>query len=83
MGPGRVGLNGCNNRPPLVATRCVQDGWNVDQTRHMVLIPTKLEDVCEYTHSEAGQKDKGCAGCRLQDKSIAAQTVSIASVVTP
>jgi hypothetical protein len=66
----------------MVSTRCVQDGWNVDQTRHMVLIPTKLEDGCQYTLSGIGQMDKGCVGCRLQDKSLAAQTVSIAQVVT-
>jgi hypothetical protein len=66
--------NGCHNRPPLVETRCVQDGWRIDGTRHRVLIPTKLQDGCQYTLSALGQSDKGCVGCR--HKSITTQKVS-------
>ena len=63
-------MNGCLNRPPLVEHRMCQDGWNVDGTRHMEMVRTRLTDECCYTHSELGQKDSGCVGCRHRVESV-------------
>lgn len=64
--------NGCHNRPPLGASRVVQNGWahlpGVDllhpRVEALAVVPHAMTVDCQYTHSEAGRVDQGCAGCR-------------------
>lgn len=66
-------MNGCHNREPFKAEMTVQDGWNnriADIYHHeprrpvMVDVPFRMAPDCRYTHTELGQADKGCDGCR-------------------
>lgn len=55
---------GCYNRNPFAKTVTVQDGWRkVDGVRHMVRIENQMKKDCQYTHTELGKTDQGCAGC--------------------
>lgn len=59
-------MNGCFNRPPYLATLPAQDGFYMDgytRTPRMVAMPFRMEKSCQYTLSDLGKADKGCAGC--------------------
>lgn len=60
-------LNGCHNRAPLRRTIVVQDGWFMDgvtRVPKMVAVPDPMTKDCHYTHTNLGQADTGCEGCR-------------------
>lgn len=65
---------GCHNRAPLRDTVEVQVGWHKVMrdmntyavTRHpdMAAIPQPMTKTCQYTHTDLGQVDARCAGCK-------------------
>lgn len=64
-------MYGCYNREPLKNAVVVQDGWfgtEVNDEETLLPIITILPDLmtkhCNYTHTELGQADKGCVGCK-------------------
>lgn len=60
-------LNGCHNRPAYVSGSPAQDGWWVDgdtRVARMTYVPFRMQRACQYTHTELGQKDTGCTGCK-------------------
>lgn len=67
-------MNGCHDRAPFKAEMHVQDGWSASAyentraitTRSQVVkpVPFRMAADCRYTHSDLGQADKGCTGCR-------------------
>ena len=65
-------LNRCHNRRPFVPTVEVQDGWIrtsmrldvVSRVGRVVEVPCRMTPDCQYTHTDLGQADKGCAGCK-------------------
>ena len=72
-------LNGCHDRKPFVRSTRVQDGW-IDmrdgagfpsRVAHMVDVPFRMTPECQYTHTDLGQADKGCAGCKHRVEGVA------------
>lgn len=68
-------MSGCHNRAPFKPEMHVQDGWlhrvvqagdqlALERTARMVDVPFRMAADCRYTHSDLGQADKGCNGCR-------------------
>lgn len=64
-------MYGCYNREPLKDKVWVQDGWfdteiNGEHTiaPAVVMLPDPMTKHCNYTHTELGQADKGCVGCK-------------------
>lgn len=58
---------GCHNRKPLRDRRWVQDGWEVrgrSREPKVITIPDPMTKDCQYTHTELGQADPKCAGCK-------------------
>lgn len=58
----------CFNRPPFRETFHAQDGWfhrEGADTRlpKIVNIPFRMSKQCEYSLSDLGKADAGCAGC--------------------
>ncbi len=59
--------NGCFNRPPFRTVMPAQDGWYLDgttRTPRLVAIAHRMAQECQYTHTDLGQADAGCAGCK-------------------
>lgn len=54
-------MNGCHNREPFRESLVVQDGWNVDGTRHTKVIPFVMSEDCQHDRRAT---DKGCDGCK-------------------
>jgi len=63
--------NGCFDRAPLKAHRARDGYWCDGQalTIKAVTIPQTMSKDCRYTHSELGQKDAGCDGCKWKTES--------------
>lgn len=73
--------NGCHNRAPYRETSRVQDGSTDYMTNdaepptavyvlpRIVEIPFRMSRECNYTHTELGQRDERCAGCRWRHES--------------
>ena len=64
---GQPKKNGCHNRAPYKSFLPVQDGWYMDghsRTPRMVSVPFRMDPNCNYTHTELGQADARCLGCR-------------------
>ena len=60
-------MTGCHNRPPFRAVLPVQDGWFLDgttRTPRMVPWVIRAKPDCQYTLSDLGRIDAGCAGCK-------------------
>ncbi len=58
---------GCKNRAPYKSVVPVQDGYYLDghtSAPRMVAMPVRGSTTCQYTHSELGQVDQGCTGCK-------------------
>ena len=60
---------GCHNREPLKATSVVPAGWTTMTYPHTeVRVVERIHDPmtkdCQYTHSELGQADAKCDGCK-------------------
>jgi len=63
---------GCFNREPFDTSTTVQDGWHLvawgadgfTRTPNMVEVPFRMEPTCQFTHTELGQADKRCDGCK-------------------
>lgn len=58
---------GCMNRPAFRAVQPVQDGYYADgttRTPRMADVRFVMSPTCQYTLSELGQADTGCAGCK-------------------
>jgi hypothetical protein len=66
---------GCHNREPLRAERPVQNGWTPLGKRQMAIIPDPMTKDCQYTHTELGQVDPRCAGCRWKFTGAEVQTL--------
>lgn len=57
----------CHNRPPYRSSNPMQAGWFMDgvsRTPRMVAVPFRMSPLCNYTHTELGQADERCTGCR-------------------
>jgi hypothetical protein len=57
----------CHNRAPFLSSIPVADGFYMDgytRTPRMVPMPFRMEPGCQYTHSNLGQADKACTGCK-------------------
>ena len=64
-------MNGCHNRADYKPSYWVQDGYYKSEPGmpparipRMVEVPFTMSPDCQYTHTELGRKDAGCAGCR-------------------
>lgn len=58
---------GCHNRAEFRAVLPVQDGWWLDgKTRvpKMHGVPFRMARECHYTHTDLGQADARCTGCK-------------------
>lgn len=58
---------GCHNRAPFRTVQPMQAGWYVDgftRTPRMEAVPFRMNPACQYTHTELGQADARCAGCK-------------------
>lgn len=56
---------GCHNREPLRDTAVVWDGRHpVNWTPYVKGVPVPMSKDCRYTHSDLGQKDAKCDGCK-------------------
>lgn len=66
---------GCHNRAPLRHEREVQDGWTADGRRVLRVIPDPMTKDCQYTHTDLGQADPGCVGCRWKFTGAEVQTL--------
>lgn len=67
-----VPRNGCHNRAPYRESVPVQDGWFMDgvtRAPRMVASKFRMSPDCNYTHTELGQRDERCAGCRWRHES--------------
>lgn len=70
---------GCFDRPPFRTTVPMQDGWRTTNftreggTREPVMVsaPFVMEPACQYTHTELGQADPRCAGCKWKTEAAA------------
>jgi hypothetical protein len=59
--------NGCFNRAPFSQRVRMQDGWAESETSRrpvMIEVPFVMEKDCRYTHSDLGQADAKCYGCK-------------------
>jgi hypothetical protein len=56
--------HGCFNRAPFVAGTEVQDGYYASGPRRKVVVPFRMATDCQFTHTELGQADKRCIGCK-------------------
>lgn len=57
----------CHNRAPYARVLPAQSGWYLDgttRTPRMVAMPFRMSEECNFTTTELGQADKGCAGCK-------------------
>ena len=57
----------CFNRAPFAQHIRMQDGWAESETsRRPVMIeqPFVMAKDCRYTHSDLGQQDEKCQGCK-------------------
>lgn len=61
-------LNGCYDRPPFRDTLSVQDGWTKSGTKYTVEIPFRMDQECQYRHTQLGKADPGCVGCKWRDR---------------
>lgn len=64
----------CHNRAPFQPKLPVQDGWFMDgftRTPRMVAVPFRMSALCNYTHTELGQADGRCTGCRHRHQEAA------------
>lgn len=58
---------GCHNRREYKAKLMVQDGWWIDgesRVPKIRQIPFTMTRECQYTHTDLGQADDRCIGCR-------------------
>ncbi len=58
---------GCHNRPAYRTVMPAQNGWWLDgttRTPRLVPVPFRMAPACQYTHTELGQADERCAGCK-------------------
>lgn len=59
---------GCHNRPPFKDhVEIIPDAWDDDgvtRTSRLKTIPFTMSRQCNYTHTELGQKDPRCQGCK-------------------
>lgn len=53
-------LNGCHNRPPFLKSTELRDHHG----RVVSSWPAVMNSACQYTHSELGQADQRCTGCK-------------------
>lgn len=62
----------CHNRKPFKAITQVQDGSNLVRstsgyvTREPIIVeaPFRMAPDCQYTHTDLGQADARCVGCK-------------------
>mgnify|MGYP003613952509 CR=1 FL=1 len=60
---------GCHNREPLKTEAVVQTGWSTfiqpdAEARMVARIPDPMSKDCRYTHTDLGQADAKCEGCK-------------------
>lgn len=58
---------GCHNRREYKDKLIVQDGWWLDGHSRIAKvrqIPFAMSRDCKYTHTELGQTDTRCHGCK-------------------
>jgi hypothetical protein len=58
---------GCHNRAQFRASEPAQDGHYRDgytRTPRMIAVPHVMTTLCQYTHTELGQSDAKCIGCK-------------------
>lgn len=71
---------GCHNRKPLKDEAMVQTGWSPfrhhpnHEAREMVRIPDPMSKDCRYTHTDLGQADAKCEGCKHRAGRLPATT---------
>lgn len=58
---------GCHNRAPYVEHFPARNGEHRDGTPRSVLIPFRMERDCQFTKTDIGQADPGCAGCEHKE----------------
>ena len=63
---------GCYNRRDYEAVLDVRHGWTADGRWLKASIPFTMTRECQYTHSNLGQVDKGCIGCRHRSMDLTA-----------
>lgn len=57
----------CHNRPAFRSILPMQAGYYVDgytRTPRLVPVPFRMSPACQYTHTQLGQADARCSGCR-------------------
>lgn len=68
-------MYGCHNRPPLKDSAVVQSGWlrlgHHAEARRTVAVPDEMSKECQYTHTDLGQADPKCSGCKHRAKEAA------------
>lgn len=57
-------LYGCHNRQPFTKSYTRHDIDTNTGEPMSVTIPFVMEPDCQFTKSELGEKDPGCAGCK-------------------
>lgn len=57
--------NGCFDRAPLKARVEVQNGWE-DNARRMIIIPYPMTKTCQY-QADDKYNDPACTGCKHKD----------------
>ena len=58
---------GCHNRRDYRPRYFVQDGWWHDgwaKTAKLAQVGFVMAESCQYTHSNLGQADERCQGCK-------------------
>lgn len=68
---------GCHNRAEFRAVQPMQAGWYLDgrtRTPLITAVPFRMNPACQYTHTDLGQADPRCQGCRwrVQTTGVAA-----------
>jgi len=58
---------GCHNRKDYRPRYFAQDGWwhdGMTRTARIMQVAHAMSLDCQYTHTELGQVDQGCNGCK-------------------
>jgi hypothetical protein len=66
--------HGCFNRAAYATHTKVQDGWydtrgeigKLTRSPDLRHVPFRMATDCQYTHTDLGQADKRCDGCKHQ-----------------
>lgn len=55
---------GCHNRPPFKGSQLLYGHDSLTGKVITIEIPNRLAQDCRYTHTDLGQADERCVGCK-------------------